>query len=79
MIKVIEKLRGLVNKLSPTASQVHVPVPMNRDDKIKKVIADYNLINSKLKELNKEINLDNQVMSVDTNETNVDVYRGKSF
>lgn len=79
MIRVLEKLKGLINKLSPTASQVHVPVPISRDDKIKKVIADYNLISSKMKELKKEITLDNQVESVDTNQEDIDVYRGKSF
>lgn len=79
MIRVIEKLKQLSAKLSPTASQVHVPVPISRDDRVKKIIADYKLINSKMKELNKEISLDNQVTSVDTNETDVDVYRGKSF
>ena len=79
MTNLIKKLRGLVEKLSPTASQVHVPVPMSREDKVKKVIADYNLISSKMKDLNKDLSLDNQVTSVDTDEIDVDVYRGKSF
>lgn len=79
MINIIERLKKLVEKISPTASQVHIPVPISREDKVNKVIADYNLISSKLKEMNKEISINNNVASVDTNENNMDVYRGKSF
>lgn len=79
MINIIKRLKKLAEKLSPTASQVHVPVPISREDKVKKVMADYNLVSSKLKELNKEISLDNNVASVNADEGSLDVYRGKSF
>lgn len=79
MINIIERLKKLVEKLSPTASQVHVPVPISREDRVKKVMADYSLVSSKLKELTKEISLDNNVASVNANEGSQDVYRGKSF
>lgn len=79
MINVVERLKKLVEKLSPTASQVHVPVPISREDRVKKVMADYSLVSSKLKELTKEISLDNNVDSVNADEGSMDVYRGKSF
>lgn len=79
MINIVERLKKLVEKLSPTASQVHVPVPISREDRVKKVMADYSLVSSKLKELTKEISLDNNVDSVNADEGSMDVYRGKSF
>ena len=85
---LIEKLRTKTNKLSPTASQVHVDVPLGstREEKINKILADYKLINSKMKALNsnKTVNeiKSNEDLSIDTDNTyntGNDVYRGKSF
>ena len=86
MINLINKLKNLVNKLSPTATDLHIPVPISRDDKINKVIADYNKINDKLKQLkinNTSINREtDEYLEVDDTvqtQDSQDVYRGKAF
>lgn len=86
MINLINKLKNLVNKLSPTATDVHIPVPISRDDKINKVIADYNKINDKLKQLkinntsvNREVSEYLEVDDTVQTQDNQDVYRGKAF
>ena len=86
MINLINKLKNLVNKMSPTATDLHIPVPISRDDKINKVIADYNKINDKLKQLkinNTSINREtDEYLEVDDNiqtQDSQDVYRGKAF
>lgn len=79
MINIINKLKELVDKLSPTASQVHVPVPISREDKVKKIRTDYDMICRKMREINEKMSTDNQVEPIDTNTDNIDIYRGKSF
>lgn len=85
---LIEKLRTKTNKLSPTASQVHVNVPLGstREEKINKILTDYKKVNTKMKEINSkkainEVKSDKDLnIETDNNyNTGHDVYRGKSF
>lgn len=85
---LINKILSKVDKTSPTATDLHVPVPMSSDkeEHVNKMIADYKKICQKLEQLKSESAEQNknndQEVKIDTeglNQTSSEVYRGKAF
>lgn len=83
---LFNRISNVLNKVSPTASQVHVDRPLGKDERVNKIMEDYatvlNLFDAIRNSKTEKEDKNNENKDKEADDKNVEgsnVYRGESF